>query len=458
MAEGGRVDVTGNIVVINMSAVVINSEWTLTPASPFVMAMRKHVNPVYWATPQLDGNGKRWVFNSFDGFEYETRSGFTSVAAWSSRFWFAGLVGRKAPRIYFSQTVVNDKAVDKLYSINDPSSEISDVLKSDGGYVVIPEATQVVSLFPTKDSLIVLAKNGVWRISGTVNGAFSATDYQVDKISSFGCVSSKGVCELNGVIYYIGIFGIYAFDGKDVFNITEKSVGDIWTVIPPTNLAEALLIPNNRDETVHMIYSNYGLWTNFDKELVYNSENKSIHTMSYSSDLSRYIVGAYLTKSQIEHKQIAYVCVTPSTNNNSVLGVFTNTNGLYTDFRSTYSPVYVGTPYTSTLKSAVDNVGELSKTKMAAYIKLFKRNSPDNKFTFKAVWDWMKSGTTKREQVLFANDKYDDTYSSSKTHVAILKDSMSGYGDSMYIHVESVEGKDCSIYGWSIDWSAKSAT
>lgn len=458
MAEGGKVDVAGNIVVINMSTVVINSEWTLTPASPFVMAMRKHVNPVYWALPQLDGNGKRWVYNTFEGFEYETRSGFTSVAAWSSRFWFAGLTGKKASRIYFSQTIVNDKSVDKLYSINDPSSEINDVLKSDGGYVIIPEVTQVVSLFPTKDSLIVLAKNGVWSISGTVNGVFSATDYQVDKISSFGCISSRGVCELNGVVYYIGTFGIYAFDGKDVLNITEKSVSNVWTVIPTANLTEALLIPNNRDETVHMIYSDYGLWKSFDKELVYNSENKNIYTMSYSSDLSRYIIGAYLTKSQIEHKQIAYICVTPSIGGNSVLGVFTNTHGLYTDFRSTQSPAYAGTPYTSILKSAVDNVGELSKTKTAAYIKLFKRNSPNNKFTFKAVWDWMKSGTTKREQVLFANDKYDETYPSSKTHVAILKDSMSGYGDSMYIHIESVEGKDCSIYGWSVDWSARSAT
>jgi hypothetical protein len=70
----------------------------------------------------------------------------------------------------------------------------------------------------------------------------------------------------------------------------------------------------------------------------------------------------------------------------------------------------------------------------------------------------MNEGTTKREQLLFDVDKYNETYSSLKTDVAIVKDTLSGSGDSMYIFIKSVDGMDCNIFGWSIDWSAKSAT
>ena len=88
---------------------------------------------------------------------------FSSTAAYAGRAFFAGL----GTRVYFSRILPDIRAIGDLYQVNDPTSEeFSDLLDTDGGWIDIPEAAGINKLHVFGSSLLVFARNGVWRISG----------------------------------------------------------------------------------------------------------------------------------------------------------------------------------------------------------------------------------------------------------------------------------------------------
>jgi len=101
---------------------------------------------------------------------------FNSVVSYAGRVWYAGLDSAKnGGKIFYSKTIESEKDFGVCYQKEDPTSEDTPgLVDSDGGYIIIPEASSIQALFTTGSIMYVLATNGVWVIGG-VDQVFKAT-------------------------------------------------------------------------------------------------------------------------------------------------------------------------------------------------------------------------------------------------------------------------------------------
>lgn len=470
LAEGDFVTITtsggshtfevesGHVEAPTTREIKIQTGNTYAPIGEIGLAIRKQSGGRDFYITQ-DWNGMRRTDPKFTNDLYHVSDdGFTSVEIYSSRLWFAGLPGKKSNRIYFSQTLLSPDNKNKFFSHNDPTSEFSDILNSDGGYVVIPEIGNIVNLYAANEALYVFASNGVWKLMGTVDGVFSAASYNLEKIAEVGCASNQGSCELNGTVFFAGCTGVYAIQpNNETTNLTQSTIRDKYAEIGATNRRDVILTSDGLTNTVHMLYTTNPYSRGYDKELILDLVANGWHQYTYAATPENSIVGMFSTRvCNDERKNIAYITSRQLSDPEFLwYSVSTLTNSDYRDFVDSW---YAGNYFVSKLKTAMDNLGELSKRKSSTYLRLFKWNHPDNQFTFKVVWDWMIEGTTKKEVELSALNKYDERYDSTKTGVAIVKDSVRGHGDSLYISLTSINGKHCNIFGWTVDFSGSGAT
>jgi hypothetical protein len=144
---------------------------------------------------------------------------FQSVAAFSGRIFYAGLTSAKnGGKIFFSKQLDNITEVGKCYQQNDPTSEdFSDLLDTDGGVIVLPDAMNIQKLYVVGSSLYVFAENGVWRISG-VDNVFRATEYSVQKVTSTGIQNARTFVDVEGIPIWWSKHGIHTVTVDSVSN------------------------------------------------------------------------------------------------------------------------------------------------------------------------------------------------------------------------------------------------
>lgn len=181
--------------------------------------------------PQLTGGGSLSIPNDL------TEGGATIVQQFAGRVFYSGFSGEtidgdlRSPNlsnfVVFSQLIKNKKDLVKCYQEGDPTSrENNDLLDTDGGFIKVSGAEGILSLVNLGTSLIVIASNGVWAIDGGSDFGFSATNYKVKKISSFGGISKGSVVEDGSRAYYWSENGIYVI-GRDQFGeLTVQSITD----------------------------------------------------------------------------------------------------------------------------------------------------------------------------------------------------------------------------------------
>lgn len=194
------------------------------------------------------GASRRLLTNLNVPMDRETTYAST-VASYAGRAWYSGIQGKivdadtRSPRlanaVIYSQIFRSASDLLKCYQEADPTSYVfNEVVDTDGGVIHIPEAVDIVRLKAIKQSLFVFAKNGVWEIRGGQDG-FTATVFQVNKISSIGVYSPNSIIEADGVIYFWGIQGIYTIAPNpnmtgvwEVNNITYTTIQKYYDNIP----------------------------------------------------------------------------------------------------------------------------------------------------------------------------------------------------------------------------------
>lgn len=131
--------------------------------------------------------------------------------------------------VYFSQVLQSDNDVGRCYQNNDPtSSEIPDLLDTDGGVVFLEDSRNIKCMTPFRSGVLVFAGNGVWYISNP-DGGFKATAYNLQKVTEFGITSVRSVVVAGDTVYYFspnGVMQIVAneFDVLKAEDITEQSI------------------------------------------------------------------------------------------------------------------------------------------------------------------------------------------------------------------------------------------
>lgn len=149
-----------------------------------------------------------------------TPGGPSVVSEYAGRAWFGGFSGEvidgdsQSPRmssyILFSKLVRSISDITQCYQEGDPTSKVSpDLVDTDGGFIRLNEAYGISRMENLGDVLIILAQNGVWKVSGTTDSGFTATNFIVDKVSDRGCINPESAVVVDNTIFYWSDDGIY---------------------------------------------------------------------------------------------------------------------------------------------------------------------------------------------------------------------------------------------------------
>ena len=149
-----------------------------------------------------------------------TPGGATCVTEFAGRVFYGGFSGelvdgdKRSPKmssyILFSSLVQSPSDIARCYQEGDPTSKNTpDLVATDGGFIRVNEAYGILALKNVGSSLLVCARNGVWRIYGGSDYGFDATNYVVERITDHGIVSLDSLVTVDNTIMFWGQDGIY---------------------------------------------------------------------------------------------------------------------------------------------------------------------------------------------------------------------------------------------------------
>lgn len=200
--------------------------------------------------------------------------GVNCIASYAGRLWYGNFDGydigadARSPdlrnMICFSQVVKNILDISKCYQEGDPTSrDASDLVDTDGGFIKIPDMGETKAMVNAGQALLVLTTNGVWAIQGGAEYGFTATNYKVSKISSFGCTSSKSVVIENENVYYWGDSGINliaknSLGDWSVNSITQASIQTFYSSIPEASRSKAVGVFDKYSKKIRWLYKENG--------------------------------------------------------------------------------------------------------------------------------------------------------------------------------------------------------
>lgn len=236
---------------------------------------------------------------------------FPSVGAFAfGRAWYAG-EKTKPNRVLFSQVYTGDiLSYSKCYQENSPyDPKDPDIVATDGGEIYISGADNIIGLLEYKGSLLVFATNGVWEIKGGTGG-FSATDFEINKISDIGCCSRKGYVLAENVVCYVSYNGIYLIIPDEITgrlkiaSITENKINNLYASIPIAN-RENLNLFYNKDTKELYVFCNInssqvieeGYYSHYNNILIFNFRLKAwyVYSMNEEINTSKYRINSVLS-------------------------------------------------------------------------------------------------------------------------------------------------------------------
>lgn len=227
-----------------------------------------------------------------------------TLQSYAGRVFFAGfeptprLVDDVRPdfgnHVFFSQVVKANADITKCYQWADPTSEVdSDLVATDGGFVKINSARNIVAMEEVSSGLFIIAENGVWLLSGTTDGLFSATGYQVTKVSDFGCISPNSVVSYNNNVFYFaseGIIGLI-YDktaGTHVAqNITETKIQTLYNSISTSDKQHAVATTQRSERYIRWLVGERATNpNNFSLEIIFSLNTGAFFINRIKSDTS----------------------------------------------------------------------------------------------------------------------------------------------------------------------------
>jgi len=208
--------------------------------------------------------------------------------------------------LFFTQSIQNFKQFEKCHQEADPTSEDDFALvATDGGFLKIAEASNIVKLVVARASLVVIAENGVWEITGP-DGVFKADDYSISQVTNIGCSSPDSVVVAEDTVVYWAEGGIYALTADQVSgklnaqNITETTIQTFFNDIPTVakQFVKGRFDPVNRkitwlycdsDSCDGVLFQN-----KYNKELVYDTVLQAFYVHEIGDATDGTYIAAYI--------------------------------------------------------------------------------------------------------------------------------------------------------------------
>lgn len=470
------------------------------------------------------GSSRESAFNEQTGLPTDKENGrITTVASYAGRVFYSGISSQitdpdaKSPNysgyIFFSQVVTEDTRLSLCYQNADPTDPaINDPVESDGGTIQIPECSRIIKIVPSRTSLIVFAENGVWEVFGDTNG-FTATSFQVSKITTYGITNSRSVVNIGGNFVYwskAGIFLLNTDQASGRFIATNLSLTSIQTLyLGISEIAKqyAKGFYDERENRVRWLYNDQDTYTEnnyinkYNRELIYDLTLQSFYTNTFSSlnSNSPYIadyinIPAYAV-SQIDTQVISSNENVIDTNNDLVvitldeliqrtvqfsfltivgtsftISKFKDTN--FEDWATAGGGKGQGATYSSYLVTGYELFNDLLRDKVVPYIFFhFTRTETgfdDSTGTLQLTnpssclvqsqWNWTDSASSGKWGTQFQAYKFLRNYIPSGVAddfdygeaVIVTKNKLRGSGKCLSLKIQSENYKDMKLLGWGV--------
>ena len=434
-----------------------------------------------------------------------TDGGATIATEFAGRMFFGGFTGAlvggdaRSPNlvnyVFFSQLIKSSGDIFKCYQQGDPTSrDESDLLETDGGFIRLSGAEQILGMVPIGASLVVVCSNGVWTITGGSDYGFSATNYRVDKVSSFGCIARESIVEEKGRVFFWGEEGIYVYakdqlgDGS-VESISRGRIDTFYQNIPLISRAGAIGINDYYTGKLRWLYQltptiAYELVLDtllgcfYPFEIVSPNEQLNIVGMFTTTPFNKFggfedvLVGLEPVVAATDPVVIPSTEREPSFTSVKYLIKYENTysfayyrNEDYIDFQRIDG---IGVDAFARGVTGAVTGGDSSIRKQVQFLTMhFKQTAAYNEDTdmlenetsclAQVKWDWATSADSKKWSALrkvFRNPKPKEV---TNFDVVSTRNMIRGQGRTMSLYFQTEPGKDCHIIGWNlaIDGNAK---
>jgi hypothetical protein len=432
-----------------------------------------------------------------------TSGGASVVCDFAGRIFYAGFNGAlvngdaRSPilnnYIVFSQLVKSRSDFFKCYQDGDPTSrDEADIVATDGGFIRISGAKNITAMRNLGTSLVVFADNGVWTVTGgQQDSGFDATNYKVNKISTFGAIAPTSIVNEGGSCYYWSNDGIFII-GKDQFgdleckSLTNGTIQSLYRDISTSSKLNSKGAYDSFRSKVRWIYNTGDAFDPTSKtyELVFDSllNAWTRNLISLPADNSLAIFGIFktqpfytITSDQSTELQTLKYLVLKHTGT----GVFSATFAYYHNqqFLDWKINDGVGIDAKAYILTGQETASDPAVDKQIPYLQMFFERTEkgvDANFQpmlqsscmYRVQWDFANSIISNRWSPLREAYRYkkpllveslSDTYDNG-FEVIYTKNKLRGKGRAFSLYFETSPGKDCHILGWSITLNAESIT
>lgn len=401
------------------------------------------------------------------------------VGFFSGRAFWSGVdnVGY-SNKIWFSQIIDKEAAqAGKCFQVADPTAEfINELVDTDGGSIVIQDLGAVLKMVTVGASLIIIADNGLWEITGGEAGYFTAKSIRQNKISNIGGTGASSVIVADNLISYWSKQGIMIAEPDDlsgykVSNITEKTIKTKFDAIPLQDAAVARGGFNDVQGRLIWLYATEGNGWNhrFNRVLIFDVKLNAIYDYSLPefTDVATddtYLVDLYLTSNYtVPENRLMFLCAAQNWFNS---GWFQRDD--YLDWFSTDDSGELNQGY---LEAGYETLGEPALKKQSTYVTVFFKRTEENwidngsgglildkpsECILTGKWDWSDTNAAgkanpgkqvynlKRLNVPISAGVFDNGFPVTKVKVKVR-----GRGDALTLRFETTDNNHCYILGWA---------
>lgn len=445
-----------------------------------------------------------------------TPGGASAVSAYAGRVWYGGFTSQiidgdsQSPRmtsyVLFSKLVQGATDIYKCYQDGDPtSSETPDLLDTDGGFLRLDGAFNIQQMVNVGDALMVIAENGVWKITGGSGYGFKATDYVTSKITEHGCVSPGSVVVLDNTFMYWSDDGIYHVNQNQygdwiAANLSNTTIQTFYDGIPYLVKTRCQGLFDSYQRQVRWLYYNYFGANEDAKELILDANLSAFYTSNIqplsgdyprplgilrvppfksSQQTNRILSSSGFTVTSLNGSQVTnttlssvsaiselYYLTADSINNNRLLFSFSSYRDL--EFLDWKSKDGVGIDAPAYLVTGWTGMGDFQRMKQVSYLTVYSVKTEtgfDSSFNprnessviVQGQWGWTNSASAGkwtqefqayRHKRLWIPPSSGSTFDDGE-YVVTTKNKLRGRGRVLSIKFRTEPKKDFHLLGWS---------
>lgn len=406
--------------------------------------------------------------------------------------------------IAFSRLVRNTNDFGKCYQEGDPTSrETSEVVDTDGGLIRVSGATGIRKLVVSGKNLLVFAENGVWSIEGGSDYGFTASNYKVDKVSSFGAISADSVVSDGSKVYYWAADSVYRVFRSKIGDLTYESISEstiesFYEFILATQKSKAKGVYDKITKKIRWLYPEGAIFSGSSetKELVFDLvlgswSLNTVYNLSNAVILGHFISSPFITTSAFEAvvvgpdevfsgaeevsideveitsdlQSLKYVALVETGGSiKMTIGWYKDTQ--YKDWRDVNN---IGKDAFGFILTGAMTAGDSAVSKQTPILIMHMtrtEKSIDEDFELenksgclmRTAWDWANSAYSKKWSPLFQVYRYRRHFMpvfvpgvyDNGFELVTSRNKLRGRGKALAIYMETEPTKDCRIVGWSL--------